>query len=102
MAHRILEDRPDGADDLVDRAVGETASPPLMGASGAGVDVVLGQRRARGGGLVDGVALLEERVDHVVDRALVDRVDRLLSEVFNGDGKPSVEVSRLLSEPMRR
>ena len=92
MAHRVLEDRPDGADDLVDRAVGETASPPLMGASGAGVDVVLGQRRARGGGLVDGVALLEERVDHVVDRAFVDRIDRLVSEVLHGDGKPPVEV----------
>jgi hypothetical protein len=78
-AHRVLEDRPDGADDLVDRAVGEAASPPLMGASGAGVDVVLHERRARGGGLVDGVALPEKRVDHVVDRAVGDRFDRVVA-----------------------
>jgi hypothetical protein len=93
MPHRILEHLAHSADDLVDRAVGQAAASALVSAPGPRVDVLLHQRRAKGGCLVDRVALAQQRVDHVVDVARRDRVDGLVSEVVDRNGQPPSEVS---------
>jgi hypothetical protein len=61
-----------------------------MCAPGARVDVVLHERVALCGGLLDGIALSQERIDHVVDISCRNGVDGPLSEMLDGDAQPPV------------
>jgi hypothetical protein len=63
-----------------------------MSAPGAQVDVVLHERVALCGRLLDGIALSQERIDHVVDIPCRNSIDRLLPEMLDGDGQPPVQV----------
>ena len=55
-----LEDRADGADDLVDRAVGEPATAALVGAPGPRIDVVLHERCPDLARLADFIAFAQQ------------------------------------------
>jgi hypothetical protein len=79
MPNRILEYLAQGANDLVDGAVGKSSAAALVSATGARVDVVLHQRGASGSRLLDGIALTQQRIDHVVDVTRRDHVDGFVS-----------------------
>ena len=92
MANAVSQDLAHGPDDLVDRAVGQSATATLTDAPGALVEIVLDQCAALGGGLGDRVALAQHGVDHVVEVTGADLVDRLVAEMLDRVGEPPVEV----------
>jgi hypothetical protein len=92
VANAVGEHLAHGPDDLVDRAIAQPATATLVDAPGALVEVVLRKRGAVGGGLPDGVALAQHRVDHVVDVAGADLVDWLVAEMRYSVRQPPAQV----------
>jgi hypothetical protein len=72
---------------------------PGAGADGCArcaVNVVLDERVALRGRSLDGIALSQEGINHVVDIPCCNSIDRLLPQMPDGDGQPPVQVDPTL------